>query len=81
LAAVGGVVRKQNGDWILGFNHYLGDCSVFEVELWGVMNGLILLKRRGFNKVLIHTDSLEVVNAFQDRQLANSSSILMRRIN
>ncbi|MBA0615412.1 hypothetical protein Godav_015552 [Gossypium davidsonii] len=28
------------------------------------MNGLILLKRRGFNKVLIHTSSLEVVNAF-----------------
>ncbi|MBA0733084.1 hypothetical protein Gogos_017127, partial [Gossypium gossypioides] len=45
------------------------------------MDGLILLERRGFNKVLINTNNLEVVNALQDRQLADSSSILLRRIN
>ncbi|MBA0734385.1 hypothetical protein Gogos_018299, partial [Gossypium gossypioides] len=32
FAAAGGVARNQNGDWILGFNHYLGDCSVFDAE-------------------------------------------------
>ncbi|MBA0551324.1 hypothetical protein Golob_022214 [Gossypium lobatum] len=37
------------------------------------MDGLILLERLGFNKVLIHTNNLEVVNALQDRHLANSS--------
>ncbi|MBA0599870.1 hypothetical protein Gorai_006071 [Gossypium raimondii] len=39
------------------------------------------LKDEGFNKVLIHTDNLEWVNAFQDRQFADSSSSLLRRIN
>ncbi|MBA0677281.1 hypothetical protein Goari_018699, partial [Gossypium aridum] len=45
------------------------------------MDGFILLERWGFNKVLIHTNNLEVVNALQDRHLANSSSSLLRRIN
>ncbi|MBA0640623.1 hypothetical protein Goklo_023537, partial [Gossypium klotzschianum] len=71
-----GVVKSD-----VGFNHYLGDCSVFEAELWGVIDGLILLERQGFNKVLINTNNLEVVNALQDRQLADSSSILLRKIN
>ncbi|KAH1130982.1 hypothetical protein J1N35_002360 [Gossypium stocksii] len=41
----GGVMRKQNEDWILGFNHYLGDYLVSVAELSSVMDGLILLKR------------------------------------
>ncbi|MBA0846441.1 hypothetical protein Goshw_002177 [Gossypium schwendimanii] len=45
------------------------------------MDSLILLERQGFNKVLINTNNLEVVNALRDRQLVDSSSILLRRIN
>ncbi|MBA0706328.1 hypothetical protein Golax_018445, partial [Gossypium laxum] len=56
FAAVGGVARNQNGDWILRFNHYLGDCSVFDAEFW------------------------DVANTFQNRQLTDPTSALMRRI-
>ncbi|KAL1121489.1 hypothetical protein V6Z11_D01G236200 [Gossypium hirsutum] len=32
-ALTGGVLRYQNGDWVLGFNRRIGICSIFEVEL------------------------------------------------
>ncbi|MBA0806066.1 hypothetical protein Gohar_005538 [Gossypium harknessii] len=34
--STGGVIRYHHGNWILGFTRYLGRCSVFEAELWGI---------------------------------------------
>ncbi|MBA0747914.1 hypothetical protein Gogos_004779, partial [Gossypium gossypioides] len=47
-----------------------------------VLDCLILLQRPwgGYNKVFVHADSLKVVNAFQNRHLAKSTSALVRRI-
>ncbi|MFQ6641857.1 hypothetical protein Gotur_017085, partial [Gossypium turneri] len=42
-ASVGGVVRDQFENWILGFNHYLGKCSPLEVELCGILDGVLIL--------------------------------------
>ncbi|MBA0790672.1 hypothetical protein Gohar_015307 [Gossypium harknessii] len=33
FASAGRVVRDHNGRWILEYNHYLGECSVFDAEL------------------------------------------------
>ncbi|MBA0553723.1 hypothetical protein Golob_012874 [Gossypium lobatum] len=38
-----------------------GNCSVFDVELWGILDGLVIIQRRGYKNVLIHIDSLKVV--------------------
>ncbi|MBA0550508.1 hypothetical protein Golob_021449 [Gossypium lobatum] len=59
------VLRDQNGNWILGYNHYLGKCTVFEVELWGILDGILILLSKSFNKVTIQIDNLEVVRALQ----------------
>ncbi|MBA0869603.1 hypothetical protein Goshw_000492, partial [Gossypium schwendimanii] len=48
-------------------------CSVFDTELWGILDGLTLLQDRDFNRILIQTDSLEIVHA-------NSNSGLVKRI-
>ncbi|MBA0675013.1 hypothetical protein Goari_016580, partial [Gossypium aridum] len=45
-AAAGGVVRDANGDWIFGYNRCLGKCSIFNAELWGILEGLRLIQRR-----------------------------------
>ncbi|MBA0759654.1 hypothetical protein Gotri_022506, partial [Gossypium trilobum] len=49
----------------LGYNHYSGKCTVFEVELWGILGGILILLSKSFNKVTIQTDNLEVVRALQ----------------
>ncbi|MBA0845448.1 hypothetical protein Goarm_022382, partial [Gossypium armourianum] len=37
VTATGGAMYKQ-GDWIFGFNQYLGVCSIFYTELWGILD-------------------------------------------
>lgn len=32
-ATVGGVLRDRNGEWIIGYNKYLGKCSILDTEL------------------------------------------------
>ncbi|MBA0725033.1 hypothetical protein Golax_021662 [Gossypium laxum] len=37
-SVAGEVLRDHNGKWITGFNRRLGKCSIFEVELWGILD-------------------------------------------
>lgn len=39
FAAIGGIMRDRNGRWILGFNRYLGNYSLFDAELCGILDG------------------------------------------
>ncbi|MBA0706047.1 hypothetical protein Golax_018188 [Gossypium laxum] len=50
-ATVGGVLREKIGEWILGYNKYLGNCLILDVKLWGILDGLKLIQRRGDAKV------------------------------
>ncbi|MBA0717433.1 hypothetical protein Golax_005257, partial [Gossypium laxum] len=62
-ATTGGVLKDENGEWLLGFNRCLGKCPIFYVELWGVLDGLTLLQGKQCDRVLIQTDSSEVFEA------------------
>ncbi|MBA0694486.1 hypothetical protein Goari_004770, partial [Gossypium aridum] len=61
FAAAGGYVRNHKGEWIIGFARYLGNCSVLEAELWGILDGLNLTVDRCFQKVFIQTDNIEAI--------------------
>ncbi|MBA0847739.1 hypothetical protein Goshw_022411 [Gossypium schwendimanii] len=37
------IIRDEKGKWILGYNLFLGKCSVFVAELWSILDGLLLL--------------------------------------
>ncbi|MBA0609291.1 hypothetical protein Godav_021368, partial [Gossypium davidsonii] len=80
FVAAGGILRDHNGRWIIGFTRYLGNCVVLDSELWGIKDGLKLTLDWRFERVLIKTDSLEVVNIIQDGDRENSNSALVRRI-
>ncbi|MBA0882042.1 hypothetical protein Goshw_027084 [Gossypium schwendimanii] len=56
-------VEDQNGQWILGFKRMLGLYSIFNAELWGILNGLIVLHNKRWDKVSIHTDSMKIIQA------------------
>ncbi|MBA0735612.1 hypothetical protein Gogos_019446, partial [Gossypium gossypioides] len=43
-AAAGGVLRYGNEDWIMGYNRFLGECSVFDADLWVILDGLEVVK-------------------------------------
>ncbi|MBA0874014.1 hypothetical protein Goshw_010368, partial [Gossypium schwendimanii] len=80
FAAAGGYVCDHNGGWIIGFCRYLGNCTVTEAELWGILNRLNLLLERRLEKVSIQTNSIEAVNIIQDGSSGNSNSTLLKRL-
>lgn len=53
FTVAGGIVHDQGREWILGFYRHLGNCSVFYVEPWRILDGLIILFERGYDSVLI----------------------------
>ncbi|MFQ6670287.1 hypothetical protein Gotur_035274, partial [Gossypium turneri] len=79
-ASVGGVIRDHHGGWILGFNKRLGQCSIFNYELWGILDDFALLQSRQYDKVLIWTDNMEVLQDIQEAFSKTSYSTLIRRI-
>ncbi|MFQ6670033.1 hypothetical protein Gotur_035068, partial [Gossypium turneri] len=74
------VVQDENGVWIFGCNQHLGECSVFYVELWSILDGLNLIERIGHNNVIIQSNSLEAIRAIQDSVSIILNYVLIRRI-
>ncbi|KAK5776841.1 hypothetical protein PVK06_044806 [Gossypium arboreum] len=66
FAAAGRFLSDHNDGWIIGYCRYLGNCTVVEAELWGILDGLNLILNRSLEKVVIQTDSIEAVNAIQE---------------
>ncbi|MFQ6668200.1 hypothetical protein Gotur_033941 [Gossypium turneri] len=66
LVVFGGVLKDRHGGWILGFNKSLGHYSVFNAELWGVLDGLRILQSQNYNGVVIRVDSQEALQAIQE---------------
>lgn len=62
-AFAGCVARDINGQWLFGFNRYLRKCSIFDAELWGILEGLKLIQKRGHDRVIILSDNLDVIRA------------------
>ncbi|MBA0661646.1 hypothetical protein Goklo_005922, partial [Gossypium klotzschianum] len=70
----------MNGEWLSGFNRYLGKCLIFDAELWSIFEGIKLVQRRGHDTVIILSDSLDVVQAIQGSISSTLNSALIRRI-
>jgi ribonuclease HI len=56
-AGCGGVIRDSHGGWIGGFAKYLGICSAYVAELWGVLEGLRYARNHGFTRIELNVDS------------------------
>ncbi|MBA0660059.1 hypothetical protein Goklo_012113, partial [Gossypium klotzschianum] len=78
--AAEGFLRNENGEWIIDFNRFLGECSIFDAELWGILDGLSLIHDSSFAGVMMQTDNLEVVKAIQETSSSILNSALISRI-
>ncbi|KAH1120312.1 hypothetical protein J1N35_003472 [Gossypium stocksii] len=71
------VLRNGNGEWIL---MVIGIWGNVYAELWGTLNGLVLLQRHRYGKVVTYSNNLQVIKGIQDSSLVISNSTLVRRI-
>ncbi|KAK8601216.1 hypothetical protein V6N12_051057 [Hibiscus sabdariffa] len=63
---IGGLVRSNDGDWIVGFVKVIGRSDVLQAELWALFEGMSLAWEYGFHRLLVRSDSkqaMELVNS------------------
>ena len=60
-ATGGGVIRGPNGEWLMGFCRFIGDCSVLAAEAWSMMDGLEVAWWKGYRNVVVRSDCLNLV--------------------
>lgn len=80
FALAGGLVRDSSGASMFGFCRYLGCVSIFEVELWTILDGLYFLLDSEIRCILIQVDSSEAVTVIQEEFAGVHKSILIMRI-
>jgi ribonuclease HI len=75
------LIRGENKEWLGGFSKYIGQCSAFVAELWGVFEGLKLAQVKGFMKVEVSVDSQIVINSIKNEDGGNAMGYrLVQRI-
>ena len=57
----GGVIRGQEGEWIIGFARPLGQTNSYMAELWVLRDGLLLAKELDLNNLIVELDALSMV--------------------
>ena len=74
----GGLVRDENGEWVMGFARRIRNASSYLVELWALRDGLQLCLQIHAQTVVIELDVKAIVDAFNSPTVSNSvvSSIM-----
>ncbi|KAA3453051.1 Retrovirus-related Pol polyprotein LINE-1 [Gossypium australe] len=78
-AAAEGMVRDYEGNWIMGFNSFLGVCSSTEAKLWDIMDGILILLNKGFRQITIASYNLEVVQNLSALNTGDFGIAVLRR--
>ncbi|CAN1161707.1 Putative ribonuclease H protein At1g65750 [Linum perenne] len=65
-AAAGGVIRDDQGRFVLAFSSNLGSCSIVRAEIWAILEGMVLAWDKGIRKLRIQTDSVSAVQLLTD---------------
>ncbi|KAK8577708.1 hypothetical protein V6N13_027975 [Hibiscus sabdariffa] len=66
-ASCGGVLRNEKDDWIMSFSCFIGVCSTFEAELWGILEGLNHAWHLDYRKFEVELDSLFTVRILHEK--------------
>ncbi|KAL4299382.1 hypothetical protein AHAS_Ahas17G0095300 [Arachis hypogaea] len=67
-ASCGGAIRDHPERWLGGFSRSIGLCSAFNVELWGIHDGLNLAWTMEMRKIIIYSDAVAVTALINNRQ-------------
>jgi ribonuclease HI len=62
----GGLLRNNNGDFLLGFYGAAANPSILLAELMVVLHGLQICWDKGFRRITCFSDSLQTVNLIRD---------------
>ena len=72
FAGGGGVIRDEEGNWVIGYARRIGPAKSFLVELWALRDGLFLCLQAHIQVVIIEMDAKAIVDAFSLQKNSNS---------
>lgn len=61
-SAAGGLCHDKDGNWLFGFNIKMGNGSAYQAEVFAIWQGLQLAWDRGFERVIIESDSAMAIH-------------------
>ncbi|XP_039007852.1 uncharacterized protein LOC120135692 [Hibiscus syriacus] len=64
----------------MGYSRAIGICSVFDAELWGMLEGLKLVWECQVTSIIVETDSGDVLNTLSNAEYKGSSSSFLPHI-
>ncbi|KAL0001799.1 hypothetical protein SO802_015580 [Lithocarpus litseifolius] len=68
----GGVIRDEEGYWVIGYARQIGSANNFLAELWALPDGLFLCLQAQIQAVIIEMDAKAIVDAFSHQKNSNS---------
>lgn len=68
----GGLIRDDNGDWIVGFSSFDGVGDVLLAELTVIKHGLQLAWDEGFRSVVCESDSRDAISILSESSSHNT---------
>ncbi|KAK8999406.1 hypothetical protein V6N11_070573 [Hibiscus sabdariffa] len=80
FGSIGGVFCAHDGDWLLGFNKFIGFTQSLQSELWAILTGLRLARDNGYERLLIQSDNLEVITRLNATTATSDVNALVRAI-
>ncbi|MBA0630524.1 hypothetical protein Godav_002615, partial [Gossypium davidsonii] len=73
------VVGDRNRECIIGYKRFLGSCSVFKAELWGLLDGLNILIDRGLDNNIFYIPRADNQEADRLAKMVHSGSQDLRK--
>ena len=71
LAGGGGVVRDDQGNWVIGFARRIGPVNSFIAELWSLRDGLFLCVQAQVQALIVEMDAKALVDDFSNQTNSN----------
>ena len=71
-AAGGGLVRDEDGNWVIGFSRKISRTDGFAAEMWALRDGLQLCQQMNARAVLIELDAKALVDILNNSTYSNA---------
>nr|XP_023914616.1 uncharacterized protein LOC112026163 [Quercus suber] len=71
-AGGGGLIRDDQGNWIMGFSRKIGKANSFLAETWVLRDGLLLCIQLNLNDVVVELDAKALVDALRNPLYTNT---------
>lgn len=71
-ARCGGLIKDDQGNWMVGFSRNIGQANSFMAETWALWDGLMLCLQLNLQNVVIELDARALVDALSSSAYANT---------